>query len=123
VTETHVVWKQERGGPYVCSPLLYHSRLYVPDEHGFLRCIDARTGEVLYRQRLGGRFTASPVAAEGRVYLTSEAGTTFVVRDGPQFDLLATNELGEECLASPAISRGAMFYRTGGRLYCIGLGK
>lgn len=123
VTETHVVWRQERGGPYVCSPLLYHGRLYVPDEHGFLRCIDARTGDVLYRQRLGGKFTASPVAAEGRVYLTNEAGTTFVVRDGPEFELLATNEFGEECLASPAISQGAMFYRTGGWLYCLGPSK
>lgn len=123
VTETHVVWKHERGGPYVCSPLLYRGRLYVPDEHGFLRCLDARTGEVRYRQRLGGKFTASPVAAEGRVYLTNEAGTTFVVRDGPEFDLLATNEFGEECLASPAIFQGAMFYRTGGHLYCLGQPK
>ena len=120
VTETHVIWRQERGGPYVCSPLLYQVRLYIADEHGFLRCLDARTGEESYRQRLGGKFTASPVAAEGRVYLTNEAGTTFVVRDGPEFELLATNEFGEECLASPTISQGAMFYRTGKHLYCIG---
>lgn len=123
VTETHVLWKQDRGGSYVCSPLLYHGRLYVPDEHGFLRCIDARTGDILYRQRMGGKFTASPVAAEGRVYLTNEAGATFVVRDGPGFVLLATNEFGEECLASPAIARGAMFYRTGAHLYCVGVSQ
>ncbi len=119
VTETHVVWKQDRGGPYVCSPLLYHGRLYVPDEHGFLRCIDARSGEVLYRQRLGGKFTASPVAADGRVYVTNETGTTFVLQDGESFQSLARNELDEECLASAAISRGAFFYRTGHHLYCI----
>jgi len=123
VTGTHVDWKQDRGGPYVCSPLLYHGRLYVPDEHGFVRCIDAGTGEVLYRQRLGGKFTASPVAAEVRVYVTNEAGTTFVLEDGPHFRLLAENDFDEECLASPAISQGAMFYRTGRQLYCIGLAR
>jgi outer membrane protein assembly factor BamB len=119
VTETHVVWRQDRGGPYVCSPLLYQGRLYVPDEHGFLRCIDARTGEVLYRQRLGGKFTASPVAAEGRVFATNETGTTLVLQDGAGFQLLARNEFDEECLASAAISHGALFFRSGQHLYCI----
>jgi outer membrane protein assembly factor BamB len=42
------------------------------------------------------------------------------VRAGPKFELVARNELGEACYASPAVSRGQLFLRTTGHLYCIG---
>ncbi len=119
VTATHVAWREERGGPYVCSPLLYGEYVYVHDEQGVLACREAATGRVVYRERLRGRFTASAAAGDGKLYVTSEAGTTFVVRAGPEFQVLAENGLDEESLASPAISRGAIFLRTRAHLYCI----
>jgi outer membrane protein assembly factor BamB len=114
-----VVWREERGGPYVCSPLLYGDWLYVIDEAGVLTCRDAARGEVAYRVRLRGKFTASPVAGDGKVYFTNEEGRTTVVQAGPEFRPLAENSLDEECLASPAVSRGALFFRTRRHLYCI----
>jgi outer membrane protein assembly factor BamB len=114
-----VVWKEERGGPYVCSPLLYGDLLYIHDEQGHLSCREAKTGKLVYRETLSGKFTASPVGADGKIYITSESGTTFVLRAGREFEVLARNELGEECLASPALSRGALFLRTRRHLACI----
>jgi outer membrane protein assembly factor BamB len=116
-----VVWKQPRGGPYVPSPLLYGDFLYVPHETGFLSCFEARTGRLLYRERLGGaKVSASPVGGAGRVYLTNEAGVTFVVRAGPRFEVLARNDLGEGCWASPACADGLLFLRTERHLWCLG---
>jgi outer membrane protein assembly factor BamB len=117
--EVRPAWRHARGGPYVCSPVLYGEHLYVNSEQGFLSCYAARTGERLYRERLGGKFTASPVAGDGKVYFTNEAGTTFVVAAGPRFALLARNVLGEECLASPAVAGGRLFLRTTKHLFCI----
>ena len=34
-----------------------------------------------------------------------------IVRAGPTFDLVATNELGEASHASPAVSQGQIFLR------------
>ncbi len=119
VTDTHVLWKVERGGPYVCSPVFSGGRLYVHDERGFMTCYDARDGTQLYRQRLGGKFTSSSIVAAGRVYLTNEEGTTFVLQDGPEFKLLAENRVEAEVLASPAASQGELFLRTERHLYCI----
>jgi outer membrane protein assembly factor BamB len=120
VTATHVAWTEPRGGPYVCSPLLYGEHLYVHNELGILTCKEAGSGKVLYRKRLGGKFTASAVAGDGKLYLTNEAGTTFVVKAGAEFELLAENRLDEYTLASPAISRRALFLRAQRHLYCIG---
>lgn len=114
-----VAWREERGGPYVCSPVLYGDLLYVADESGRLICREAVTGKEIYRARLHGTFKSSPVAGDGKIYFTNEAGLTSVVKAGPEFRLLAENRLDEEVLASPAISAGALILRTRTRLWSI----
>ena len=57
-------------------------------------------------ERLGTHFSGSLVSAGGLVYFTSDDGTTRIVRPGAKLDVVAENELGEYCYASPAISRG-----------------
>lgn len=120
-TGSHVVWKHDRGGPYVCSPLAAGRFLYVHDEQGVLACFEAATGALHYRRRLGGKFFGSGAVANGKLYLTNEAGTTFVVKLGEAYELLAKNSLGDECLASPAICSDRILLRTRQRLYCIGV--
>jgi outer membrane protein assembly factor BamB len=118
VTATHIAW-QRPGGPYVCSAVLYRDHLYVHNEQGVLSCYEARTGELAYRQRLEGKFWSSSVAGDGKVYITNETGTTYVVRAGPHYELLATNKLDEYTLASPAISSGELLIRTEKQLWCV----
>jgi len=43
----------------------------------------------------------------------------YVIRAGPEYELLAKNSLNEVCMASPAVSEGKMFIRTFKHLYCI----
>ncbi len=117
VTSTHVDWREERGGPYVGSPLWLDGRLYVLEEAGRLTCREASTGRVVYRERLKGTFTASGVAGDGKLYFANEAGTTVVVRAGAAFEVLAENPLEEEILASPAIAGGSLLLRTRTRLW------
>ena len=117
--QDRVAWQEQTGGPYVCSPLAYGGCLYLPHETGLLTCYNARTGTRLYRERLTGKFTASPVAGDGKVYWTNEDGTTFVLRAGPKFEVLARNRLAEMCLASPAVSGRVLFLRTEHHLYAV----
>lgn len=119
----HIAWSQTRSGAYMQTPLVYGDWLYVCRDNGVLSCYDARTGSVAYEERLGtGRtgFTASAVAANGNLYFTSEEGDIFVVKAGPQFKVVATNPLGEICMATPALSGGTLFFRTQGHLVAIG---
>jgi len=57
---------------------------------------------------------------EGKLYFTSEQGAVFVVKPGADFTVLATNQMGEVCMATPAISRGAIFFRTQGHVVAVG---
>ena len=84
-------------------------------------CYEAATGKEVYKERIGGTsYTASPVAADGRLYFASEQGEVRVVKAGPEFELLAVNPLGDVCMATPAISGGALFVRTKDALIALG---
>jgi len=121
----NVEWSSPRDGPYIASPLVYRGYLYVVSANGVLTVFDATTGERAYKRRIGdtgGAYSASPVAADGRLYLASEDGDVFVLRAGPEYELLATNRMHEVCLATPAISEGEIFIRTTGHLYAVSAG-
>ena len=60
------------------------------------------------------------MASDGKLYLPSEDGDIFVVKAGPQFELLKKNEMGEPLMATPAISVGLLLVRTEHHVWAIG---
>ena len=54
---------------------------------------------------------SSAVAFGGKILLTSEDGDTFVIKAGPDHEVLATNSVGEPVWASLALARGMVFIR------------
>jgi outer membrane protein assembly factor BamB len=117
-------WRVPRITPDVPSPLVHDGLVYLCREMGVLICLDAKTGKQLYEERLPGarrpRYRASPVYADGKIYCMSRDGAISVVKAGPQFKLLASNQLADEIAASPAISNGRIYLRGFQALYAIG---
>ena len=110
-----LAWSVTRGGAYMQTPIVYGDLLHVCRDNGALSVFEARTGRVLHERRLGGGtsgFTASAVAGDGKLYYTAESGEVLVLRAGPEPELLATNELADVAMATPAISEGALYFRT-----------
>jgi outer membrane protein assembly factor BamB len=122
-TNTGVAWSTPREGAYMISPVLYDGLLYVSKNNGVISAFEAKSGERIYQQRLGNGttgFTASLVAADGKIYATSEEGDVYVIKAGRTFELLATNPLGDIAMATPAVSEGALYFRTGTQLIAVG---
>ncbi|MFN7935646.1 MAG: PQQ-binding-like beta-propeller repeat protein [Bryobacteraceae bacterium] len=118
-----MAWKQDRAGNYMQTPLLNGGIGYFCFDNGVLTTFQLSTGERLYQQRLGAGssgFTSSPVAAADRLYITNEEGHTYVVKLGNQYQLLGENDLGEQVMASGAISNGVLFLRGRGHLWALG---
>ncbi|MBL8208699.1 MAG: PQQ-binding-like beta-propeller repeat protein [Blastocatellia bacterium] len=116
-----IVWCAPNGGSYISTPVVYQGYLYLAAHNGVLRCFDFKTGEKMYEERLGpaALCSASPVAADGKIYCTSEDGVIYVIKAGPKLEVLAKNDLGEPCLATPAISQGVLYFRTAASLIAI----
>ena len=83
--------------------------------------LEAKTGKRLWSERLGSRLHhASPLLVNDLIYCLADDGTTFVLKAGAEFEVVATNALGEECHATPAVTDGQLFIRSTRHLWCIG---
>ena len=128
VTATHIAWQAAKGSPFVPAPIVVGDHLFMINDMASVATIyDARTGEVSSQGRLGkaGResFSASPVLVDGKVFFTNDEGETFVLRAGPEVEILHVNRLGERTLASPALVDGRWYFRTTEHLLAIGAGS
>ncbi|HST22047.1 MAG TPA: PQQ-binding-like beta-propeller repeat protein [Blastocatellia bacterium] len=116
-----IVWSVPNGGSYISTPVVYGGYIYLANHNGVLRCFNFKTGEKMYEERLGAdaSCSASLVAADGKVYCPTEQGTIHVIKAGPKLEVMAKNEMGEPCLATPAISQGVIYFRTSSSLIAI----
>jgi len=119
VTGTHVVWRDDKGAPYIPSLIVAGDLLISVNNAGVAFCYEAATGKMIWQERLG-RHHASPVLAGGLLFFISDSGEVNVIRPGRTFDRVAKYDLGESCYASPAISDGQVFLRGFRHLFCIG---
>ncbi len=119
VTKENIVWKSPHGGAYVPTGVAYRNRLYLIADGGVISSMNLGSGEPIWRERLKGTFTASLVAAEGHIYATDEYGEITVLAADDKFQVLATNDMQERMLATPAIAGGDLFLRTQSQLYCV----
>ncbi|MFC2086342.1 PQQ-binding-like beta-propeller repeat protein [Bacteroidota bacterium] len=118
-----VVWTNEKNTSYVPSPLLKNGKLYyLKASRAQISCVDAKTGEIYYEalkpEGLGGAY-ASPVSANGNIYILDRKGNSAVIKEGPEFEVIATNKLDDNFDASPAIVGNDLLLRGFKSLYCI----
>jgi outer membrane protein assembly factor BamB len=123
ITTTGLRWKFQRAVPQLPTSVLYQNVLYMINDAGVLTTLDPTTGVAFKQARLRGvadRYFASPVAADGKIFIASQAGVVTVLKAGGEQEILAANELDDECYATPAIADGRIYIRTRSALYCFG---
>jgi outer membrane protein assembly factor BamB len=122
-TATAIRWRYTKPVPQVPSTLLYKGVLYMINDSGILLSFDPATGNVLKQGRLHGaidKYFSSPVAADDKVFLIGQGGQVSVLKAAGDWEVLAVNELDDECFATPAIADGHIYIRTRSALYAFG---
>ena len=122
-TTASLVWKYQRAVPQLPTALFYQNVLYMLNDSGVLTTLDPATAAVFKQGRVRGaadRYFSSPVAADGKVFVISQTGIVTVLKAGGQQEVLAVNELDDECYATPAIADGRIYIRTRSTLFCFG---
>jgi outer membrane protein assembly factor BamB len=123
MTEKNTLWTYRKRVPQLPSPILYKDVLTMINDQGFVTSFHPENGEVIAQGRLrgaGSKFFASPVAADNKLFLTSLSGKISVLKPDGSNEILAVNDLKEECYASPAIGKERIYFRTVNTLYCFG---
>jgi len=122
-TATAIRWRYTKPVPQVPSTLLYKGVLYMINDSGILLSFDPATGNVIKQGRLHGaidKYFSSPVAADDKVFLIGQGGQVSVLKAAGDWEVLAVNELDDECFATPAIADGRLYIRTRSALYAFG---
>jgi hypothetical protein len=122
-TATAIRWRYQKPVPQVPSTLLYKGVLYMINDSGILISFDPATGNVLKQGRLHGaidKYFSSPVAADDKVFLIGQGGQVSVLKAAGEWEVMAVNELDDECFATPAIADGRIYIRTRSALYSFG---
>ncbi len=123
MTERNTLWVYRRNVPQLPSPLIYKDVLTMLNDVGFITSFDPKDGTVINQGRLkgaGSKFFASPVAADNKIYITSWRGKISVLKPDGSNEIIAMNDLKEDCYATPAIGDRKIYIRTVKTLYCFG---
>lgn len=122
-----VLWRNNQQC-YEQSMILVDGCVYAFNDRGILYCWRASDGQQMWRERLEGPVSASPIYAGGHLYWANEAGTVYVIKPSDEkMQLVATNRVGSEAFASPAVSGRRLLLRVANgkgdkrqeMLYCI----
>jgi outer membrane protein assembly factor BamB len=120
VTDTHVLWKiRSTSLPRTPSPVLVDDLLFTINDTGTVLCLEAATGKQVWKEFIRGNCTASLLYADGRIYAFNRDGKTTVFKAARQYQVLATNKLDSDFMASAAVSGKTLFLRTRTHLYRI----
>lgn len=144
-----ILWRNEKMTPGMASPVAFGGYAYWLGRTGAILCFDVSTGEESYAERIQQSCWATPLAIGDRLYLFGKDGLTTVISLGPEFNVLAENQLwneeaittdqsiidreteprrkaaaamhaGPEVMGVACVS-GSLVIRTGDRLFCVRL--
>jgi outer membrane protein assembly factor BamB len=124
VTESRVLWKHEtKYTDHIVSPFVHDGRMFLIKGGGITTVFDTVEGKVLRKaKRISNtsEYFASPIYGDGKIYLAGENGFVVVLKDGPEYEVLAKNDMGDSIVGTPAIADGRLYVRTRKKLICVG---
>jgi outer membrane protein assembly factor BamB len=124
VTKSHVLWKHAtKHTDHIVSPMVAGGRMLLIKNGGIATCFETKAGESLWgpkRINNTSGYFASPVSGDGKIFVSGDNGQIVVLKDSPELEILASNDMGAPILATPAIADGRLFVRTRKALICVG---
>jgi len=106
--------------PYVPTPIVVNSLMFILSDQGVVSCIEAETGKGVWKEKIGGKYYSSPVCVNNKIYCISQKGEMVVFEASKEYRLLARNQLPGKTFATPAIANDRLYIRSAGTLICIG---
>ncbi len=113
------VWHNDKVDRALSTVAVHDGVLYHCDLSGFLRAIDATTGEILWTHNMDAAVWSSPYYVDGMVYLGDENGDIVVLKAGRTKEVLAENTLDSSVYTTPVAANGVLFVTSRELLYAI----
>lgn len=122
VTNSHTKWTTSVICPAGSSSIVVGDYLYRVTNGDQIRCWKMATGEDVYSERVTrvSQCTSPIATADGRIYFAG-SGKSYVIKAGPDFEVLAENDLNDGAgYTTPAFANGRIYIKGKSYLWCIG---
>jgi outer membrane protein assembly factor BamB len=122
ITGTNVLWKKrdELSRNQCLTPVIKDGLIYTVNTRNILMCLDAVTGKEIWSTHMISNYDASPIYVNGNIWFFSVKGEVLVIKAGPEYEVVAKNQMDSGIWATPAILRNSVILRTQKYLYRIG---
>jgi len=107
-------------GPIFSTAAVHDGLVYIPEEAGYLHCLDAATGRRYWVHDLKTGVWGSAYWVDGRVFLGTQDGEVLVFAHGRTESLLTTIDMEEVIQTTPVAANGVLYVTTRTKLYAIG---
>jgi outer membrane protein assembly factor BamB len=106
-------------GRTISTCAIHDGLVYIAEEHGYLHCLDAKTGEKHWVYDFKCGIWGSAYYVDGKVYIGTDEGELAVFKHGKKQELLAKIDMGEAVHSTPVVARGVLYVATKSKLYAI----
>lgn len=114
-----LIWSRAVDNHCTSTPAVHDGLVYVTDHGRYIRCLDARTGEVQWSDRLRGSMFGSALVADGKVYVGSKGRELRVYAASREKKVLATISLGSPMIATPVAANGTLYIASMKQLFAV----
>jgi len=119
--EPSQAWRANQLSPATASCVAVGDAVYCINGAGVLTAGGREDGKRRWQLRLQGSFSGTPLADGRHLWAVNEEGLVQVVALGAEEgSVVATLDLGDEILCTPAAAAGALYVRSNGKLHKIG---
>ena len=101
-------WNTRLGAAIYASPVVADGRVYIGDDMGYFRCLDARNGKELWRYKTGKRIVGTAAISDGRVVFGSVDKKIYCLNTS-NGKLLWATQAAEAVLGAAAIADGTVY--------------
>jgi outer membrane protein assembly factor BamB len=106
-------------GPTVSTCAVHDGLVYIPEESGYMHCLDARSGRKYWMHDFRTNSRGSPLFVDGKVYICTEDGEVVIFQAGKQLKVLNKIDMDDAVFRTPVVANGVLFVATRSKLYAI----
>lgn len=126
-------------GSSICTACVHDGLVYIPEERGYLHCLDAKTGKRYWEHDFKTGVWSSAYYVDGKIYMTTEEGTVYIFEhgknrkwyidgklhtpDGSKQDAKGSVDIEGGVHSTPVVANGVLYLTTHSKLYAIHNGK
>ena len=116
------MWHYDKIRRSISTPAVDNGLVYISDFSGYLRCLDAKTGQELWVHDMLAAIWGSPFIVDNKVYLGDEDGDVVVMAHGKEKKLIAEMNMGSAVYGTVVPANGTLFLNNRSQLFAIAQG-